>query len=55
MVTPKFLECNICGKQQPYEAFIAVTLLYVMINVTVMYLMRRVEKTVQVPGFVGGK
>ena len=40
---------------QPYEAFIAVTLLYVMINVTVMYLMRRVEKTVQVPGFVGGK
>lgn len=40
---------------QPYEAFIAVTLLYVMINVTVMFLMRRVEKTVQVPGFVGGK
>ena len=40
---------------QPYEAFIAVTLLYVMINVTVMYLMRRVEMTVQIPGFVGGK
>ena len=23
--TPKFLECNICGKQQPYEAFIPAT------------------------------
>ena len=22
MATPKFLECNICGKQQPYEPFI---------------------------------
>ena len=25
MATPKFLECNICGKQQPYEAFIPAT------------------------------
>lgn len=40
---------------QPYEAFIAVTVLYLLINVTVMFLMRRVEKKVQVPGFVGGK
>ncbi len=40
---------------QPYEAFIAVTLLYLLINVTVMFLMRRLEKRVQVPGFVGGK
>jgi glutamate/aspartate transport system permease protein len=39
---------------QPYEAFIAVTLLYVLINVTVMFLMRRVEKRVQVPGYLGG-
>ena len=40
---------------QPYEAFIAVTLLYVLINVTVMYLMRRLEARVRVPGYVGGK
>lgn len=40
---------------QPYEAFIAVTLLYVLINVTVMFLMRHVEHKVRVPGFVGGK
>lgn len=40
---------------QPYEAFIAVTLLYLLINVTVMFLMRRVEEKVRVPGFVGGK
>ena len=39
---------------QPYEAFIAVTLLYMLINVTVMFLMRRLEKNVQVPGFIGG-
>jgi glutamate/aspartate transport system permease protein len=40
---------------QPYEAFIAVTLLYLMINVIVMFLMRRLEQKVRVPGFVGGK
>lgn len=40
---------------QPYEAFIAVTLLYVMINVTVMFLMRRLENRVRVPGLIGGK
>lgn len=40
---------------QPYEAFIAVTVLYLLINVTVMSLMRRLEKKVRVPGFVGGK
>ncbi|MCP5269132.1 MAG: amino acid ABC transporter permease [Zoogloeaceae bacterium] len=40
---------------QPYEAFIAVTLLYLMINVTVMYLMRHVEMKVRIPGFIGGK
>ena len=28
MATPKFLECNICGKQQPYEAFIPATCLH---------------------------
>ena len=40
---------------QPYEAFIAVTVMYLLINVTVMYLMRRLEEKVRVPGFVGGK
>lgn len=40
---------------QPYEAFIAVTLLYLLINVAVMFLMRRVEQKVRVPGFIGGK
>lgn len=39
---------------QPYEAFIAVTLLYVLINVTVMFLMRRLEGKVRVPGYMGG-
>jgi len=40
---------------QPYEAFIAVTLLYLLINVVVMYLMRHVEHKVRVPGYIGGK
>lgn len=40
---------------QPYEAFIAVTLLYVIINITVMFLMRRLEQRVRVPGYLGGK
>jgi glutamate/aspartate transport system permease protein len=40
---------------QPYEAFIAVTLLYLLINVAVMFLMRRVEQKVRVPGFIGGQ
>jgi glutamate/aspartate transport system permease protein len=40
---------------QPYEAFIAVTTLYLLINVTVMVLMQRLENAVRVPGFIGGK
>lgn len=40
---------------QPYEAFIAVTLFYVMINVTVMFFMRRLEANVRIPGYIGGK
>jgi glutamate/aspartate transport system permease protein len=39
----------------PYEAFIAVTVLYLLINVIVMFLMRWLEKSVRVPGFIGGK
>ncbi|MDR1994004.1 amino acid ABC transporter permease [Azonexus sp.] len=38
---------------QPYEAFIAVTVLYVLINVVVMTLMRRLENRVRVPGYIG--
>jgi len=38
---------------QPYEAFIAVTLLYMLINVTVMFLMRWVEGRTHVPGYIG--
>jgi glutamate/aspartate transport system permease protein len=40
---------------QPYEAFIAVTLLYGLINVVVMFLMRKLENATRVPGFIGGK
>jgi glutamate/aspartate transport system permease protein len=38
---------------QPYEAFIAVTLLYMLINVAVMFLMRWVEGRARVPGYIG--
>ncbi len=40
---------------QPYEAFIAVTLLYMLINVTVMLGMRWLERRTRVPGYIGGK
>ena len=40
---------------QPYEAFIAVTLLYALINVLVMLLMRRIETRSRVPGYIGSK
>jgi glutamate/aspartate transport system permease protein len=39
---------------QPYEAFIAVTLSYVLINLVVLALMRWLERRVQVPGYLGG-
>ena len=40
---------------QPYESFIAVTLLYLAINVVVMLLMRRLETKTRVPGYMGGQ
>jgi glutamate/aspartate transport system permease protein len=40
---------------QPYESFIAVTLLYVGINVTVMLLMRWIEGRTRIPGYIGSK
>lgn len=39
---------------QPYEAFIAVTVLYLLVNVVVMFFMRRLEQTSRVPGYMGG-
>jgi glutamate/aspartate transport system permease protein len=38
-----------------YEAFIAVTLLYGIINITVMIAARYVERAARLPGYVGGK
>ncbi len=38
---------------QPYESFIAVTLMYMMINTLVMLGMQRVEKRARVPGYLG--
>jgi glutamate/aspartate transport system permease protein len=38
---------------QPYEAFIAVTLMYVAINVVVMALMHELERKLRVPGYLG--
>jgi glutamate/aspartate transport system permease protein len=40
---------------QPYESFIAVTLLYVCINVVVMVLMRWIESRTRIPGYIGSK
>lgn len=40
---------------QPYESFIAVTLAYLVINVVVMVLMKKLEDRVRVPGYLGGK
>lgn len=40
---------------QSYESFIAVTLLYLLINVVVMLVARQVEERTRVPGYIGGK
>lgn len=39
---------------QPYESFVAVTILYVLLNVGLMAVMRRVESRTRLVGFVGG-
>ncbi|MFN9478863.1 MAG: amino acid ABC transporter permease [Betaproteobacteria bacterium] len=39
---------------QVFEAFTAATLLYLAVNVVVVFAMRRLEKAVAVPGYVGG-
>lgn len=38
---------------QPYESFIAVTVMYLLINVVVMTLMGWLERHVKVPGYMG--
>jgi glutamate/aspartate transport system permease protein len=38
-----------------YESFIAVTILYAIVNLVVMLISRNVEKATKLPGFVGGK
>ncbi|MEY3201246.1 MAG: hypothetical protein RIR70_796 [Pseudomonadota bacterium] len=38
---------------QAYESFIAVTLIYLVINASTMYVMRWVETKTRVPGFIG--
>ena len=40
---------------QSYESFIAVTVLYLSINVIVMLVARQVEERTRVPGYIGGK
>ncbi len=38
---------------QVFEAFSAATLIYLIINICVIYLMRWVERKLAVPGFIG--
>jgi glutamate/aspartate transport system permease protein len=38
-----------------YEAFIAVTVLYGIINITVMLISRLLERAIRLPGYVGGR
>lgn len=40
---------------RPYESFIAVTLLYLIVNIVVMLGMRWVERKARVPGYIGGR
>jgi glutamate/aspartate transport system permease protein len=54
------LELAAMGRQlvdytaQPYESFLAVTLVYVVVNLVVIAGMRWVERWARVPGFLGG-
>jgi glutamate/aspartate transport system permease protein len=40
---------------QPYESFIAITLMYMVINIVVMTAMRWLEQRVRVPGYIGSR
>lgn len=39
---------------QPYEAFIVITALYMLVNIIVMLLMHKLEKKLQIPGYITG-
>lgn len=39
---------------RPYESFIAITVMYILINAVVMLLMHVVETRARVPGYIGG-
>jgi glutamate/aspartate transport system permease protein len=55
------LELAAMGRQlvdytaQPYESFIAVTAVYVLLNLTILMVMRWVEERLRVPGYMGGR
>lgn len=38
---------------RPYESFIAITMMYILVNAVVMFLMRLVEVRARVPGYIG--
>jgi glutamate/aspartate transport system permease protein len=38
---------------RPYESFIAITVMYILVNAVVMLLMRVVESRAKVPGYIG--
>jgi glutamate/aspartate transport system permease protein len=38
---------------QVFEAFTAATLIYIVVNIAVVFAMRRVERSVAIPGFIG--
>jgi len=40
---------------QPYESFLAATLIYIVINWIVMIVMHRVERRVQLHGYIGSR
>jgi glutamate/aspartate transport system permease protein len=40
---------------QVFEAFTAATLLYLLVNLVVVTLMRILERSVRVPGYIMGK
>ncbi len=40
---------------QTFEAFTAATIIYLVVNVIVLLLMRRLEKRVAIPGFSAGE
>lgn len=40
---------------QIFEAFTAATIIYLLVNVTILMFMRQLEKRVAIPGFIAGK